>query len=550
MKPVAVFMLMLGWGVTVFAAEEKPLTTMIASLGLFKNGLAIVERTAQVDAPGVYRVEDVPEPVHGTFWVESDANVSTRVTRRTVEVPLAEAASADFQEGLAGRDVVIHFSEPGLAPTEGTVLAIEPPHGSAAWNRRYEQPAGYYWYGAREYGHPTGATSTGRYLLLRTKDGQSYIDYSKIAYLEAKGKSATVEQRKAVLLFTVGKMKQKNATLSISYLTKGMAWAPSYRVDISDPKTLTLQQSAALKNELEPFENAQVRLISGFPSVRFAHVTSPLSPNTAWAAFFQQLNQRFAVGNAATSNVVSQQARAPGADDPFEGLNLAAMPTGEGVDLHYQDVGPQTMEEGDSLAMETASGKAAYDRIVEWIVPDTRQANGRYVEEYQRQNDPEEYQDAVWDAVRFRNPLDFPMTTAPAMIVADGKFNGQQMSYWVNPGEETTLHVTKSLSVRVRSVEQEVDNRRDEVWVGGHRHHKATLEGTLTANNHRNEPITLVIRRRFSGELISADKEPKASLLEEGAGYVNRRNELNWTLALKPGEEVKLTYRYTLLVLD
>jgi hypothetical protein len=267
MKPVAVFVLLLGCGAAVFAAEEKPLATKIASLGLFKNGLAIVERTTQVDAPGVYRVEDVPEPVHGTFWIESDATVSTRVTRRTVEVPLAEAASADFQEGLAGRDVVIHFSEPGLVPTEGTVLAIEPPHGSAAWNRRYEQPAGYYWYGAREYGHPTGATSTGRYLLLRTKDGTSYVDGSKIACLEAKGESAMVRQRKAVLLFTVGAMNKKNATLSIRYLTKGMAWAPSYRVDISDPKTLTLRQGAALRNELEPFENAQLRLISGFPSM-------------------------------------------------------------------------------------------------------------------------------------------------------------------------------------------------------------------------------------------------------------------------------------------
>jgi hypothetical protein len=36
--------------------------------------------------------------------------------------------------------------------------------------------------------------------------------------------------------------------------------------------------------------------------------------------------------------------------------------------------------------------------------------------------------------------------------------------------------------------------------------------------------------------------------LEEGAGYVNKRNELLWTLPLKPGEEVKLNYRYSLLV--
>ena len=546
MKKIAVFMLIVGWAAAAFATEEKPLTTKITSMGLFKNGLAVVQRTAQVDGPGVYRVEDVPEPVHGTFWVESDAVVTTKVAQRTIEVPLGKAAPGNFQDDLAGRDVVIHFTEQGLTPTEGTVLAIDPPHGAAAWNRRYEQPT--YSYGYDPYGSRTGPMSAGRYLLLKTKDGQSYIDYSKIAYLEAKGKSAVVRQRKAVLLFTVGETKQKNVTLSISYLAKGMAWAPSYRVDISDPKTLTLQQSAVLKNELEAFQDSQLQLISGFPSMHFGHVTSPLSPNTTWASFFQQLNQRFAPGSASTSNAITQQAVGSNSFNPNSGPDLSAIPTGEGVDLHYQEIGRQTLDEGDSLALETASGKAAYDRIVEWIVPDTRQANGRYIEEYQRQADPEKYQDAVWDAVRFRNPLSFPMTTAPAMIVAGGKFNGQQMSYWVNPGEETTLHITKSLSVRARNVEQEVDNNRDLVYVGGNQYRKVTLEGTLTANNHRNESVALVIRRCFSGDLISADREPKTSLLEEGAGYINKRNQLIWSLTLKPGEEVKLIYRYTLLV--
>jgi len=547
MKKLAAALLIVGWAAVVFADEEKPLTTRITSLGLFKNGLAVIQRTARIEGPGIYRVEDVPEPVHGTFWVESDAVVSTRVTQRTVEVPLDKAVPGNFQEDLAGRDVVIHFAEQGVGPAEGTVLAIDPPHGSAAWNRRYEQPNYYYGYGSwdRYNASPAGSTSSARFLLLKTKDGQAYIDSSKIAYLEAKGKSAVVRQRKAVLLFTVGELKQKNAVLSISYLAKGMAWTPSYRVDISDPKKLLIQQSAVVKNELEPFADAQLQMISGFPSVQFGHVISPLSPNTTWAGFFQQLNQHVGEGR---SSVITQQAVASNSFEPNRGLDLNAIPTGEGVDLHYQDIGRQTLDEGDSLAVGTASGKADYDRIVEWIIPDTRQANGRYIDASQRQNEPDKYQDAVWAAVRFRNPFAFPMTTAPAMFVADGKFNGQQMSYWVNSGEETTLHITKALGVRTRSVEQEVDHGRDLIHIAGEPFFKITLEGTILANNHRNEQITLVIRRCFSGELVSADKEPNVSLLEEGAGYVNKRNQLTWSLTLKPSEEVKLVYRYTLLV--
>jgi hypothetical protein len=546
MRKFLAAVLLAGWTTTLFAAEETPLSTRITSLGLFKNGMAVVRRTAEVEGPGVYRVEDVPEPLHGTYWVESDAQVVTQITKRDVEVPLSKAMPGNFQEDLAGREVIVHFAEPGLSSATGTVLKLDPPHGDTAWNRSYEQPS--YSYGWNGYGARPAPASGGRFLLLKTKEGQIYIDPTKIAYLEAKGDAAVVRQRKAVLLLKVGESKQKKATLSITYLAKGMAWAPSYRVDISDPKTLSLKQNAVVKNELEPFADAQLQLISGFPSVHFGHVVSPLAPTQTWTNFFQQLNQHFGRGNAAMSNVVTQQAVAFNRNAPDSGIDLSAIPTGEGVDVHYQDIGRQSLEEGDAISVETASGKAAYDRIAEWIVPDTRQADGRYIEEYQRQGDPEKYEDSVWDSVRFHNPLSFPMTTAPAMVVADGKFNGQQMSYWVNPGEETTLHVTKALSIRTRSIEQEIDGGRDIVNVGGLAYRKATLEGTLQANNHRNEQITLVIRRCFSGELVSADREPKTSLLEEGAGYINKRNQLTWNLTLKPGEEVKLKYRYALLV--
>ena len=48
------------------------------------------------------------------------------------------------------------------------------------------------------------------------------------------------------------------------------------------------------------------------------------------------------------------------------------------------------------------------------------------------------------------------------------------------------------------------------------------------------QAIKLVVRRRFSGELLSADNAPKSFLREEGIWSVNRRNELVWTLALPP----------------
>jgi hypothetical protein len=144
------------------------------------------------------------------------------------------------------------------------------------------------------------------------------------------------------------------------------------------------------------------------------------------------------------------------------------------------------------------------------------------------------------------------MTTGPAMVSANGQLQGQRTTYWVNAGEETMLRVNKALSVRTRAQEHEEQKNpgdgRDLIWIGGRPYRKSTVEGELTISNHRQETIQLVVRRRFSGDLIDAEGGPKALLREEGVYSVNRRNELLWTLPLKPGEERTLKYRYSVLV--
>src|SRR5262249_47245868 len=148
----------------------------------------------------------------------------------------------------------------------------------------------------------------------------------------------------------------------VSYLACGLSWAPSYRVDITDPKTLLLEQSAVIKNELADLDGAEVKLISGFPSVQLAHVTSPLAARTTWQQFFQELAQRGWRENDYTSNTIigQQLAYQPAPQGP----SLAATPMGEGVDVHYQSIGKRKLAEGESLALTVAHGKAAYERIV------------------------------------------------------------------------------------------------------------------------------------------------------------------------------------------
>jgi hypothetical protein len=73
----------------------------------------------------------------------------------------------------------------------------------------------------------------------------------------------------------------------------------------------------------------------------------------------------------------------------------------------------------EALSLTVGNAKADYERVVEWTVGTAPQNK-----------------DEMWDVVIFKNPFKFPMTTAPAMVVENGRFNGQRTSYWTNVGEE------------------------------------------------------------------------------------------------------------------
>jgi hypothetical protein len=519
----------------------------IESIGLFKNGLAVVRRTVSLPGAGTFVAGDVPDPVHGTFWIESESPIEARITQREVTEPTDGRWEHDPQGELAGRQVTVYLRQQGMAEVTGRVVKFDSKDGRREWSRSFEQPGHWNpWWNNNSVPPGTTVPAAPRYLAIDTSSGRVFLDTSMIAYLKTEDPPTTRTISKPVLQFhvreTAGPM-----TVHISYLTKGISWAPSYRVDIADPKSLRLAQSAVIRNELEDFEDAEIRLISGFPSMEFSHVLSPMSPRTTWASFFSQLNR--VIGSpSGRGGVMMQQVMSNVASYGPSGGDDAIMPASEGVDVHYHSIGQRSLREGDAIVLTVAEADAAYERIVEWMIPDTRDEWGRPVEEYQRQQFPDKYDSAAWDALRFDNPYDFPMTTAPTAVVAGDRFQGQRMTNWVNPGDEATVRITKALSVRTNSVEYEEEGGREIIAWGGRNFRKVPVKGELQICNHRKEAVRMVIRREFSGDLVAADASPETKLLERGVYSVNRRQELVWTIDLDPGEERKLTYQYTALV--
>ena len=263
-------------------ADDTPVKSKIVAVDLFKNGLAIVKREATLGKAGTYSIDDVPTPVHGTFYIDSTGTVDAAVKMRDVEVPASEVPPGSLQDDLAGKKVTVHFKGDKRAPLSGTMLKIKPAKG--------EQVAGHF-------------------LVLQTAKGRAYVEPSEVAAVESEDAGTTVTRRRPQLVLALAATDKAETKVTIRYITNGMSWAPSYRIDITDPKTLTLEQHAVIRNELADLDGAEVRLISGYPSVEYAHVRSPLAPRTSLAAFFSELaSYRGREMDALGNSIVSQQA--------------------------------------------------------------------------------------------------------------------------------------------------------------------------------------------------------------------------------------------------
>src|SRR5580765_4181353 len=100
-------------------ADDTPMKGKIVAVDLFKNGLAVVTCEVTLGKSGSYILDEVPSPVHGTFYIESPTPVEAAVKMREVEVPVAEAGIGDLQTDLAGKKVTLTFKGTNRPPVTG-----------------------------------------------------------------------------------------------------------------------------------------------------------------------------------------------------------------------------------------------------------------------------------------------------------------------------------------------------------------------------------------------------------------------------------------------
>ncbi|MBP3393123.1 MAG: hypothetical protein J6M38_01280, partial [Lentisphaeria bacterium] len=339
------------------------------------------------------------------------------------------------------------------------------------------------------------------------------------------------------------------------------AWAPSYRLELGKDSAMRLSMSTVIMNELEDLKDVEMNLISGYPNIKFENAASPMASGMTMAEFFRQLTGSGGMASPVLAQrIMSNKAFASDAAMGAAVTGATLPPSGESEDIHYRNIGKISLKKGERLYLPLESAESTYERIVEWTINDRRDNWGRPV----NFGSMEKYNGELWDAVSFRNPFKSPITTAPIEITDGGKFLGQTTVEWVNPGQKNILRITKAMTVTGQVTENEIAKTslkeekassspaksatRETVRIGGDNYWKQEIEGVLALKNYRKTNAKAVIKLQFSGDLVSAEGNPSKQLVPQGYNSVNPRNELTWETVVKADRELKIHYRYSVLV--
>ena len=550
--------------------SAEPGNAPIVKLQLFKNGFGFVTREiAARDWSEPMVLNPAITPRHGTLWFEPAETVIRRTTR---ECAVTEQSAGDndapgYRPDWSSMTDVYEWKQVTLKLKDGPELSGVVVGNQKPKTAEQSQPVEIIdslsayrsssSFRISSAGNPVAASKSpfgAGFLTIRTEDGD-YIsvrqdDVARIrAVSMSDGKLPVPEKTVTEEVQVVKAPKDHRGPVRMRYLSEGITWSPFYRVDLRDNGKLTINASATLLNDLEDFENVEVELISGFPNMVFASSLSALSKGMTFQNFLNNLanpNSPSYLRGGVTSNVLSQSVfsnSAPAYDDIQPAGPQPAPWTTSGMDdMQYKSAGKLAMKKGDVLQLPIASKTADFEYVTTWTAPMEK-----------RFSFGEGSGDAtLWNCIRFRNPFDFALTTAPYEIEQNGRVLGQSTGTWFGAGDPATVKITKAMAVSASITQAESGNQgryyTEKKGVFEEKYHYPDVTANLVLANRSAKEVKMVVESAFFGELISADGKPSKLPQPTDSRTRNSKTKLVWEVTVPASGRIELNYTYKVIL--
>jgi len=544
----------------------------VTEVTVFKDGHAYVvhQGTMPTDAAGNVLLDLLPTPVLGTFWPYSADKAATlhSVTagRRRVKVERTALTLRELIEANVGAEVVV--TEGAKPPYPGTIVRFL---SRSSEELDATQPAG-----------GEHVPLKGNILLLKTVEGTRAVPVEHVTDVKFVGKydvKVSDEEFRNLLTMKLdwaGRPPAATAAVGMAYVQKGIRWIPNYRIELDGKGKAVVKLQATLLNELTDLKGATVNLVVGVPSFYFKDTADPIALSQAVAQLSPYFQTDASTQFALSNSMMTQVARGGEVRRPAAGgggpVNLGPEIGGadsQGEDLYVYTVKNVTLARGQRMVVPVAQVTLDYKDVYTLDIPYAPPT------ELRRQvTDPNAVElvklmtaPKVIHKVRLLNGDGQPLTTAPALLLKDGKVLSQAMMTYTSKGGSVDLTLTTAVDVKVRKTDKEAKRTPNAATFAEHAFWRIDIESSIGLTNYGGKPIEVEVTRYLLGNVDKAGDGAKAEMVnliedDDGPvvaarpawwgyyswpawwGHFNGVGRVTWTAKLAPGQSAEMSYAW------
>lgn len=469
---------------TLAAAQAPPAGAPAAKLPVrevtvFKDGHAYVLREAPLppDAGGRIVLDELPVPVLGTFWPYATGGarvVSARAGRETTAEDQQAVDLRQIARANVGKDVVV--VDQAKERIEGMLVAM-PRNGESQGD--------------------------GDLLLIRTSTGTRAVPLAAVRDLEVRGemqRNLRVDRPHERLTIEVAGGGAQ-ATVGVMYVQKGLRWIPSYRFDIDGAGKAAVQFEGSLVNDLIDLDRATVHLVIGVPRFEFEGLVDPISLQQEVAQVAARARDASSFSNMLSNSLMTQSAGYTAPEPSAEPGAAGAEGGAANEDLFVFTLRDITLKKGERLVLPIASFELRYRDVYTLEVPfappmEIRQnlQSDRVLELARQLAAPK-----AMHVLRLVNDSKAPLTTAPALVLNQGRVLAQGRVRYAPVGAETDLEINTAIDIHVDTDEHETGRTANAQRFDGNDYGRIDLTGAIVLRNDKRSAVEIEVRRRVLG---------------------------------------------------
>ncbi len=498
-------------------------------LSLFKNGYGFIKLEGTITQEATQmRLRNLPVPSIGTFWMEAEEGVEVL---RVVSGEFEESYPTRFEMmSLAaanpGAKVQLSYrsADDELRMVKGEIMPfpkLKIDKGANTIDTVKELSP-----------NPT----VGSVLLLKDAQGGVLVVPAN-ALIDMRFESAikqpyAIEKRPGVELHLKKPAPQKN--VSATCLSSGITWLPSYRMDLNEDGTARFIAKATITNQLMDLQGANIDLITGAPALENPGRVDPMALRSAGRAVMMD-SEFAAYSNAAPRKAKMARSYAPAAG--AESLDVSLEQSINTGSLFFFPLKDFSAKLGQVVTQDLYVAKVDYKRVCTWEVEDpTHFTLDPNVER-------PDYGE-VWNCVRFVNPLEMPLTSAPIEFMEKSRIAGTNTIKYTGSKQECTVRMNSAMNVLATKKCQLVSQQKVSAGLFERSRTQENYSVVLSLTNTSDKVAEVEISQNVVGKVAPVADGGVVTTTTNMQSDMNARNLIRWKVQVPAGEKKEISFSF------